>query len=159
MTKSNLTTALAGALLALFCVALLPTSGAADWIKRPTAIRNLQTTSMDPGEDEHAFPIDPDGQFDNLVPYLVPSNGVLVVTTLTVIPQLPDSGNNLITVFQRDADENLFSRGFFWVPNDRTTQLQFAAGIVVAGDFEIIIANNGRSDGEVLVHLDGYLDR
>ncbi len=50
MTKSNLTTAVAGALLALFCAALLPTSGAADWIKRPTAIRNLQTTTMDPGD-------------------------------------------------------------------------------------------------------------
>ena len=107
MTKSNLTTAVAGALLALFCAALLPTSGAADWIKRPTAIRNLQTTTMDPGEDEHVFPIDPDGQFDNLVPYLVPSNDVLVVTTLPLNANLaPHTSQAFPTTDFSDSSAN-----------------------------------------------------
>ncbi|HJO03020.1 MAG TPA: hypothetical protein QGG47_03480 [Acidobacteriota bacterium] len=137
------------AIVVLLASSLIPTDAGADWIKKPSTIRNLGTPDIAPGGNQPLLWSTPDAV--NGGDFVVPDNMAYAITSITVIPQQPGAGTNTIRF-------NLDGRGrYFWVvPNEHLTHLVFPAGIVVGPGWALNIDNVAQSAGVVTVNVDGY---
>lgn len=92
----------------------------------------------------------------NLGPYTVPSDRVLVITSVKIVPDNPGPGTVKIDLLQKDPSIDAIRR--FWVfPADRPTQFDILdSGIVVAPGFALSIRDAGGSAVAFRAYVFGY---
>lgn len=116
----------------------------------PADVLELATTSISPDSTADVLRITPTAS--NAGIYTVPDGKYLVITSLTVFPQAPGTGNLYVNLIQNSSSR------FYWVvPNAQPTELSFGPGMLIASGYSLDIKNWSSSAGPIRVSLHGYL--
>lgn len=83
--------------------------------------------------------------------YTVPPNKMLVITNITIFPQIPVAGTIRLQLVQNNS-----IRKYFVVSSAEPTQLNFGPGILFPEGYSLSIKNWTTSDSSIRVSLHGY---
>jgi hypothetical protein len=123
--------------------------------------KNLRASSVAPGAQTPFEAISPGGRITSNT-FLVPIGKNFVVTEVTIVPDNPSAGTNLVTLIQDPADAILGPRHTWAVSNESSAVMSYPTGIVIGAGSQLKIFNGilfgtVPSDGAITVWLNGYL--
>ena len=157
MNRNMRTKRALGLVLVIMGVLLIGTQDTmADLVKRPSDMVHLHRYVP---TDSDRFLREVDDEGINQGDFTVANRHVFVIRTVTITPSSPGAGLNLIAFRQHPVGGSVLTRMFWMVPSDRTTQLQFTPGIVVAPGYDVKALNFATSQGTVTIYISGYLTR
>lgn len=116
----------------------------------PSDVLELSTTSIAAGSSADVLRVSPGAA--NIGVYTVPEGKYLVITSITIFPQGPGTGNLYVYLIQ-----NSYSRCYWVLPNAQPTQLSFGPGMLIDSGYTLDISNGASSAGSIRVTLNGYL--
>ena len=157
MNKNMRTKRALGLVLVIVSILLVGTQNTmADMVKRPSDVVHLNRY-VAPNNDLVLNEVDDEGADQG--GFLIPNRMVLVIRTVTITPNTTAAGSNRISLRQLPDGGGAVTRILWEVPSDRTTQLQFSPGIVIAPRHYLRAWNLSSSTNTVDIDIFGYLTR
>ena len=157
MNKNMRTKRALGLVLVMVSILLVGTQNTmADMVKKPSDMVQLREyVAVDAQNVLKEY----DDEGNNQGNFTVPRRYVFVIRTVTITPGSVGAGTNIVSLRQQPAGGTPVTRMRWMVPSDRTTQLQFNPGIVIAPQHLLGARNDATSDNNVDIYVFGYLTR